>query len=517
MRTRPIILALVVASGSLTPVAMAQIDPEWVSSHRDGDEYRTVRHAVAPDGASFAVASIEHNGGDDDIELVCFNPDGSFAWQRIWDGESDQDIAAGVAVSADGAWVYVLGRSSTLNFGDADFVILKYDATNGALEWTEYWDAGDLRIESPQCITALPDGGVVATGAAGTDGFKLDYGTVCLNADGTKRWDATFRGSGRFLFDNDQAYFAEPTPDDGVVVFGLASLFNGNEFRTIKYDAQTGATRWSKSYALATGPRDLAIAPNGDVVIFGEDPLGSDRRWVTIRYDGTTGTEKWMQAIDPGQDEHAAAVMVDAAGDVYCTGSTDPDGNDSNGNENWITASFDGQTGAVRWLDEWGPEGTADYDSGTDLWINGAGELMVVGFTSSELYVGEMYERDAVIRRLDPATGVQSDMGLIDLSDSQTRWDIFKRVGFDAAGNAYVHGRSYGDVGVSDKVFVAKFADTDGACRADFNDDGDVNTLDVLSFLNAWNAGEQAADFNEDGDINTLDVLAFLNAWNAGC
>ena len=56
-----------------------------------------------------------------------------------------------------------------------------------------------------------------------------------------------------------------------------------------------------------------------------------------------------------------------------------------------------------------------------------------------------------------------------------------------------------------------------GGCPADFNDDGDVNTLDVLAFLNAWNDGEAAGDFNGDGDINTLDVLDFLNAWNAGC
>lgn len=54
-------------------------------------------------------------------------------------------------------------------------------------------------------------------------------------------------------------------------------------------------------------------------------------------------------------------------------------------------------------------------------------------------------------------------------------------------------------------------------CAADFNGDGDVNTQDVLSFLNAWAAGDPAADFNDDGVVNTQDVLAFLNAWVAGC
>lgn len=54
-------------------------------------------------------------------------------------------------------------------------------------------------------------------------------------------------------------------------------------------------------------------------------------------------------------------------------------------------------------------------------------------------------------------------------------------------------------------------------CPPDFNDDGAVDTRDVVSFLNAWAAGDPEADFNSDGAVNTLDVLAFLNAWAAGC
>ncbi len=54
-------------------------------------------------------------------------------------------------------------------------------------------------------------------------------------------------------------------------------------------------------------------------------------------------------------------------------------------------------------------------------------------------------------------------------------------------------------------------------CPADFNGDGDVNTLDVIDFLSAWNNGNPEGDFNNDGVFNTLDVLDFLSAWNAGC
>jgi Zn-dependent M28 family amino/carboxypeptidase len=54
-------------------------------------------------------------------------------------------------------------------------------------------------------------------------------------------------------------------------------------------------------------------------------------------------------------------------------------------------------------------------------------------------------------------------------------------------------------------------------CAADFNADGAVDTLDVLTFLNAWNAGDPEADVNGDGQINSLDALSFLNLWAAGC
>ncbi len=54
-------------------------------------------------------------------------------------------------------------------------------------------------------------------------------------------------------------------------------------------------------------------------------------------------------------------------------------------------------------------------------------------------------------------------------------------------------------------------------CPGDMNRDGRRDTLDVLSFLNAWAAGDVAADFNRDGTVDTLDVLEFLNAWNGPC
>lgn len=54
-------------------------------------------------------------------------------------------------------------------------------------------------------------------------------------------------------------------------------------------------------------------------------------------------------------------------------------------------------------------------------------------------------------------------------------------------------------------------------CLADFNRDGEVNTQDVLAYLNAWVASESRADYNGDGTVNTQDFLLFLNNWTSGC
>lgn len=55
------------------------------------------------------------------------------------------------------------------------------------------------------------------------------------------------------------------------------------------------------------------------------------------------------------------------------------------------------------------------------------------------------------------------------------------------------------------------------ACSGDFNLDRAVDTRDVVAFLGAWAAGDEAADFDENGVLDTRDVTAFLGAWASGC
>ncbi len=55
-------------------------------------------------------------------------------------------------------------------------------------------------------------------------------------------------------------------------------------------------------------------------------------------------------------------------------------------------------------------------------------------------------------------------------------------------------------------------------CRADLDDDGNVDTTDLLALLAAWGdcpvKGECSADLNGDGTIGILDLLALLANWD---
>jgi hypothetical protein len=53
--------------------------------------------------------------------------------------------------------------------------------------------------------------------------------------------------------------------------------------------------------------------------------------------------------------------------------------------------------------------------------------------------------------------------------------------------------------------------ETESACPADFDGDGDVDTADLLFLLGAW--GTPDGDVDGDGDTDTADLLDLLAAW----
>ncbi|MFG0314840.1 MAG: GC-type dockerin domain-anchored protein, partial [Phycisphaerales bacterium] len=305
------------------------------------------------------------------------------------------------------------------------------------------------------------------------------------------------------------------TPEGDVIISGGAKAgSSSNDVFTIKYDGDTGSTIWQNQYGTSANEsvRDLILAEDGDAVVLISGPFGVDRQWVVLRVDGTTGDQRWVTLVDPGFDESFGSITEGPAGTIFATGATDPDGDDSNTNENVITIAYEADTGAVRWLSEFGDAGFGDAEYGASLQVGADGLLRVLGSTIADALTGEMFDRDALMLTYDPADGALLGVSLYEFSDPGSEdGDRFYTSGLDAMGRVYAFG-----VANSGDLLATRFS-FPSACSPDLDGDGKLDFFDVSAFLNAYNAMDPVADFNGDGKFSFFDVSSFLNQFNAGC
>jgi len=467
---------------------------------------------TASDGTSYILSSISFI---DDLGVHRINADGTVGWFTRYAGPLEQDVPASITLSWDEQFVYVLGRSSVPGFGDADYAIIKYDANTGDEIWRRFVDGGDTGIDNPMDIAGTPDGGVVATGGFDTPNEQRDIGTVKLAADGNEVWRRYYTGQGPFLFENDDGDEIVVTPDGDVIVSGGAKAgSSSNDIFTIKYDGDDGSTIWENQYGTSANEsvRELILAADGDAIAFISGPFGLDRQWVVLRINGDTGIQEWVTLVDPGQDEFFGSITEGPDGVIYSTGATDPDSDDSNNNENLITIAYDGTSGTVLWLNEFGEEGTGDSEFGATLRVGEDGNLYVFGYTNADAMTGQMFDTDALVLGFDTTSGSILTTSVLEFSEPTSEdGDVFYTSGIDDHGRVYAFG-----VGNSTELLATRFS-FGTVCGPDLTDDGVLDFFDVSMFINAFSAQEPIADFDGNGMFDFFDVSAYLNAFNAGC
>ncbi|VAX40134.1 hypothetical protein MNBD_PLANCTO03-1305 [hydrothermal vent metagenome] len=240
-------------------------------------------------------------------------------------------------------------------------------------------------------------------------------------------------------------------------------------------------------------PAEFFEVAVGESTVISTENFETETGWI-VSSDATAGLWERAVPLDAGWGDPDGD--ADGSGKCYITGNTSFDDVDS-GTTSLISPFFDmsagGQLGYRYWISgfpgiAFGPGDGLFVDVATDQF--GADWIEVRAYTDD----AQVWLTDAIEVGVEvPASStVRIRFRAVDVGD-----DHVVEAGIDAV--------TIGEFGCSD------------SCVADFNGDGDVNTLDMLAFLNAWNAGDSSADVNGDGDVNTLDVLEFLNLWNVGC
>lgn len=255
--------------------------------------------------------------------------DGTVQWTQYYDHAGFDDIAVGLELDENDQSVTITGGSaSTAN--SYDYATVKYKMSDGTQIQANRYVTGVQGYNSPVAVCKDDDGNILITGrAVGVSSFDIQ--TIKLDSTLSLQWSRTWDGHGL----EDVGRDVKTDQWGNVYVAGYqqdSSL--GFGFITIKYD-QTGLLLWKKEW-IASGLTDtaqtsyLALDGDNDVYITGSVQNGSTSYLQTVVYD-TDGNDLWSMEYDtPGSAEGVPAdLRVNFFGDVYLTGKT----NSSTGNE----------------------------------------------------------------------------------------------------------------------------------------------------------------------------------------
>lgn len=270
---------------------------------------------------------------------------------------------------------------------------------------------------------------------------------------------------------------------DGTVDFGGGPLVSagGNDTFLLKVDPM-GAHVWSKKFGTAglQSVQAVAVTATDEIVIagyfqttinFGGANLttsgGSDMFVAKFAADGTfMWSVKFGSATD---DQLALAVAVDAAGDVYFTGSflgtmTVGTSLASAGGADIILAKLNGMTGAALWGKKFGD--AAIDQAGRSVAVDGQGNVLIAGAFDGTVDFGggpltTAGSTDAFVAKFDP-TGAH----LFSRAFGDAGVQSGRSIAADAMGNFVVVGDSNGTIDLGGgalpkfggfDVFVAQF------------------------------------------------------------
>jgi hypothetical protein len=336
----------------------------WETKFDAPAKYEAAGEAVAVDlNGDIVVTGLAASGGVSQGSYTAkyAAADGSLLWEKRGSGR-------GLHVVTDGSrnvitTGYLLGRNSN------DYYTAKY-APDGTPLWEKLYNSAATDSDDRASAVALDSSGnVIVTGSSARDGFNSDFYTIkYAAADGRVVWERRFNGPAN---ESDQANALVVDRNDNVIVIGASASKNSltsqilSDFYATKYAAADGALLWQRRYSGLFDNQDyanaVALDKDGNVFVTGESSIGGSPTngfisygYYTAKYAAADGALLWEKRYAGLEThyEHANAVAVDAAGNVFVTGTLG-------------TLKYAGEDGALLWENR--PAGGSGYTLVLDL------------------------------------------------------------------------------------------------------------------------------------------------------
>ncbi|HUH36007.1 MAG TPA: T9SS type A sorting domain-containing protein [Moheibacter sp.] len=260
--------------------------------------------------------------------VIRIDLEGNLIWEKTLGGEGYNRANSVIQINDEEIMIAGVsdmeGGDVTVNYGGADFWVVKMDI-DGNLIWEKsYGGSGD---ESPEQIIQTIDGNFLLVGFSNSSDGHIsspqgnddnDYWVIKIDGEGNLLWEKSYGGSGAggFMGFGDGANAVVESIDGGFVVVGASSSLDGQvtgnhggteDFWIIKID-NTGHLVWEKSYGgfhmdnasaiVQTEEGNFIIAGSsasvdGDITNHHEEWPGREDVWVIeINQDGELLWEK---------------------------------------------------------------------------------------------------------------------------------------------------------------------------------------------------------------------------------
>jgi outer membrane protein assembly factor BamB len=153
--------------------------------------------AISPDGAKVFVTGVKYlTGAQSDYITIGYRASGTRLWTQRYGDPAHDNAAAAVAVSPDGATVFVTGRRGDAQ-GRSGFATIAYRAATGAPRWTQRYNK-PVHANTAFALAVSPATGTVYVTGASEAPDQADVATVAYGAAaGARLWVQDYNGPAR--------------------------------------------------------------------------------------------------------------------------------------------------------------------------------------------------------------------------------------------------------------------------------------------------------------------------------
>ena len=409
----------------------AQVTQDWVTRYNSsGNKQDVVSSMVIDDSGNVYVTGYTYTdsySGDEDFLTIKYNSSGIQQWVQTYNSSLDStDEASAIAVDNVGN-VYVTGSSIGNEWGDLDWVTIKYNSA-GIEQWlhryaplgsgeptsiaadksgfvyvsggTDNTENGWLQFTTikydaagvPMWITSEPfigwkvaamkvdiSGNVYVTGPGWLGslcGDDYNYVTIKYNPSGVKQWESFYNGLTDCSDDESKSIALDGLGNVYVTGSSEGSKYGDNDFLTVKYDSygnQVWTARYDGPDSLSDDAYSIAVDSSENVFVTGRsNAIATGYDYATIKYN-SSGVQKWVQRYDgpSNNDDIPHDLVLDALGNVYVTGQSQQWLND------YVTIKYN-FSGVQQWLQRYnGP--SSGEDIAVSVKVSSSGNVFVSG------------------------------------------------------------------------------------------------------------------------------------------